>query len=369
MDLIFKIISYFDLILIIIGTIGNSFTFIILIRKNLIKYSYCKYLSVLCLADIVCLYTWNLSNIYRDLFSKTEIRFEHENEILCRIFAFTSYCSLQTSSWLLATISFDRLSRIISKGSKIKNASKMTTNKIAYILTKHSPFKHTCRVIIVIIFAVICFNLVVIVHNAVPSTDDENNTLTLNTVNVSVNILESMNMSFNQTLFQYPISFNTEITLLCYTPSYFYIIWDIVHLMFYSIIPFVLILIINIYIFMVAYKSSMRILKYQNNVVRNAQHRQQRLHFKISKLLILLTISFGLTTVPYTFLYAIRKVTGNRSFELNVMRRLLSSLQYMGHALNFLIYIYSSSNMRREIRVLFTKLEIILLNFKRNLAY
>jgi hypothetical protein len=67
----------------------------------------------------------------------------------------------------------------------------------------------------------------------------------------------------------------------------------------------------------------------------------------VTRLLLFLTLSFFLTTLPATIVYAfwhhISETDSGR-----IVLNLLNTLQFMRHALNWIIYIYSSSFMREE---------------------
>lgn len=74
--LIQTILASLHFFLIIFGTIGNLCTFCILMRSNIRKHSCMRYLATLCLLDICCLYTWNFSTVYKELFTGKKIEFE-----------------------------------------------------------------------------------------------------------------------------------------------------------------------------------------------------------------------------------------------------------------------------------------------------
>jgi hypothetical protein len=179
--------------LIIFGTLGNLMTFFLLLRKNVRKHSSMRYLAALCLVDTCCLYTWNFSGVYKFFVNK---KIEHESAIVCRLFAFYSYFILQASSWLIVAIGFDRLLTFL-----FKKANSLTR------LIHNTKFLIASNLVFIAVF-----NFVVLVNNAVP-TDSAN----------------ALNRTYT-----------------CYEPTSFYLIWDIVHIIMYSILPFALILIENI---------------------------------------------------------------------------------------------------------------------------
>ena len=88
LQLITNILGFINFFFIVFGTFGNLISYMILIRKDVHKNSCMRYLATLCLLDIFCLYTWNLSLVY-SLFTGRKI--EHEGNVTCRLFSFFSY--------------------------------------------------------------------------------------------------------------------------------------------------------------------------------------------------------------------------------------------------------------------------------------
>ena len=133
-----RVLSMMNFSFIIFGTLGNLITFFLLLRKNVRKHSSMRYLAALCLVDTCCLYTWNFSNIYK-IFRHKKI--EHENAIICRLFAFYSYFILQASSWLIVAIGFDRLlTFLFKKENKLTKLIHNTKFLIAFTLISIALF-------------------------------------------------------------------------------------------------------------------------------------------------------------------------------------------------------------------------------------
>jgi uncharacterized membrane protein YozB (DUF420 family) len=198
-----QVLPMINFVFIIFGTIGNLATFFLLMRKNVHKHSSMRYLAALCLVDMGCLYTWNFSIVYK-FFQQRKI--EHESAIICRLFSFYCYFILQASSWLIVAIGFDRLLTFLFKKE----------NQLTRLI-------HNSKFLIAATLAFIAaVNFVVLVNNAVPvkprlvfDGPSENSTFTIAQSNR---------------------------TYTCYEPANFYLIWDIVHIVMYSILPFVIIL-------------------------------------------------------------------------------------------------------------------------------
>lgn len=378
--LVDSIVSGVNFFLIIFGTVGNLLTFLILIRKNLrTNYSYIRYLIALCILDIASLYTWNFSQVYQDLFSSNRAKIEFLGAEICRVFAFISYYFLQTSSWLLCAIGMDRIYTLFSSTSRKttfedeRGCNLINTCKSFFAIifkTLHNTSITTAIIMITLFF----FNLVVLINNAEP-------------------YFEPFQNSTNYTS-------RSKRTYTCYGPEDFYKIWDIVHVIMYSLLPFFIIMIENAIIIWVTMAQANRMKKYktnnnnnqsqvqissvsvanlqvttlnvnersntqfeQNNKEQRSQSRPTSASQSASKgahvtnTLIFLTISFFFTTLPYSMFYAtdlneilVTSDTGN------LIKRCISSLQYIRHAANFLIYVFTSTIIQTEIRKALTEL-------------
>jgi hypothetical protein len=133
-DTYVDILSYYSILLIIFGTLGNLFASYICYRPSLQKVSTFRILTVLFIYEIFSLYTWNL-DIFLKLFrpnskgvgvSIDDINIiESLNLVTCKIFTFMQYYSLQCISWFLMYISVDQCVKLYFPNSryarKIKN--------------------------------------------------------------------------------------------------------------------------------------------------------------------------------------------------------------------------------------------------------
>ena len=100
------IFSYISLIIIILGLIGNTTTFIIFRFNNeMKKIPSMVILSFVCITDTLSLFTWNLNYF---TYSNFGFNIEGLNIYTCRIFTFIQYFGLQSSGLLLSLVSIDR---------------------------------------------------------------------------------------------------------------------------------------------------------------------------------------------------------------------------------------------------------------------
>lgn len=100
--------AIYALLLIIVGTIGNGLTVLILLRPNLRRYTTMRYLTAVAMADLCSLYSWNLNLFYKHLINPYQNDLEDSSMIGCRLISFIGFVSLQLSSWYLTLVSIDR---------------------------------------------------------------------------------------------------------------------------------------------------------------------------------------------------------------------------------------------------------------------
>ena len=102
------LVAYYALLLMIFGTLLNSFTFLIFFRgkfRETHERPTIHYMRAMAIVDILMLYGWNLdhylSNIYGYYAGSTSIP-------VCKIVLFINYFAPQTSAWLRVFICLDR---------------------------------------------------------------------------------------------------------------------------------------------------------------------------------------------------------------------------------------------------------------------
>jgi hypothetical protein len=120
------VVSYYPLFLIIIGTIFNMTSFLVMQRKNLKKYSCFRILSILALTDASVLYQWNMNTFFKYHLSEPPAYNDLEEIHLfwCRWISFFAFSTLQLSSWLLSLVSVDRVMIIYSHYWKTRVSGK-----------------------------------------------------------------------------------------------------------------------------------------------------------------------------------------------------------------------------------------------------
>jgi len=105
---VIRCLSLYALSLVIIGTLGNLLTIIILCRRNLRRYVTMRYLIAVSVSDIISLYGWNLNNFYKFTISSDKTNLEEISLVHCRLVSYLSFVGLQLSSWFLTAVSLGK---------------------------------------------------------------------------------------------------------------------------------------------------------------------------------------------------------------------------------------------------------------------
>jgi hypothetical protein len=309
-ETILNTISIIDLVIIIIGTIGNLTSFYLLRRKRILNVSSMRYLASLTLTDTVCLYGWYLSSVYRQLSSEQVMRIENINTIFCKFISYISFSSLQLSSILLLMLTIDRLLIMVSSKWRSKYTNKRFANKL---------------ILIVVLF-------VFVLNFFIPITLGNKGIVTYKLKYLKKNHLNNVkNVSMCH----------------CYDDNHQFLkFWNKLHLFLYALLPFPILLALNlivIYLTADAAKSASEISATNYKRFKSGQN-------FVTRLLIFLTLSFFFTTLPSTLIYAFYHQQILKLRYGRVTLNLLNTLQFSRHGLNWIIYLYSSSYMREELK-------------------
>lgn len=100
------IMKIVPIILLTIGTIGNVFSIVVLLRKRLRKSTTSLYLTVLAVSDLTVIYS-GLSRHWIKHVYNFDVR--HMSEISCKVNVFITYLALYFSSWLLVAVTIERV--------------------------------------------------------------------------------------------------------------------------------------------------------------------------------------------------------------------------------------------------------------------
>ena len=95
------------IILIVVGTIGNVVSIIILLNKENRRSSTNIYLIFLCLMDTISLYQWNMNNAMFT-FTDGQAQVWTKSVLLCKLSEFVAFYTLHTSAMFLTFVELDR---------------------------------------------------------------------------------------------------------------------------------------------------------------------------------------------------------------------------------------------------------------------
>ena len=109
--------------LIVLGTLGNIMSIVVLTRKSMRQSTVSQYLVVLAVTDILVLYTGLLRQWFRILL-KTDIR--HLHPVMCKLHVWMVYFSLDFSCWLLVAVTLERFVSVWFPHSVKRTCTKTT---------------------------------------------------------------------------------------------------------------------------------------------------------------------------------------------------------------------------------------------------
>lgn len=130
----FFLVAYYPLCLIVIGTVLNLLTFIILCRspfRDTKKQPAMHYMRAIAIFDIFMLYGWNLDNYLSAVYGFTLLRLSIPS---CKFISFISYIAPQTSAWLRVFCCLDRYLSLSRLNRTRLNKSKSILIIIACII-------------------------------------------------------------------------------------------------------------------------------------------------------------------------------------------------------------------------------------------
>lgn len=122
-------ISYIPLVIIVLGLIGNSISFIVFcFDKIMNKISFSVYFIFIAITDTLALFVWNLDNFLAPNFG---IRIENFGIASCKISSFLQHFSFYSSNYLLCLVTIDRYVTVISTPGSFANKLPFRTVKSA----------------------------------------------------------------------------------------------------------------------------------------------------------------------------------------------------------------------------------------------
>jgi hypothetical protein len=265
-DLFAIVISYIALIIIVLALVGNSTSFIIFrFNKNMKVIPSMIILSFVCITDTFSLFTWNLNHYLDPNFN---FSIEKLSKYNCKFFTFIQYTSLESSGLLLSLVCVDRYFTIVCTPASFFRKLPFGTPKTAFI-SSCLIILFTCSINSYLLF----YDRNVIVTKSLNKID-------------------------------------------CYKlPHGFRIgqIWETVHLIIYTVIPFGLMVFFNILLLKKIYN-----VNNTNDNTRNKLKMRKLRELTVS--LLVITISFLVMTLPAAICYVyFSKVFKSSAFLSNIL--------------------------------------------------
>ena len=137
-----RALSTHNIVLVLIGTLGNCLTLRVTSSRHCQKSSFTIYLTALAVVDIAVLWLWPFKNWIYDMF---EIELETLGTTLCKLVNFLTYLAQHTSSWFVVALAAERFYCIYFP---LKTRRQMFNQK-------------TGLVVVAIIVAVLCVSILI----------------------------------------------------------------------------------------------------------------------------------------------------------------------------------------------------------------
>jgi hypothetical protein len=301
-----KIVSYISLVLIAVGFVGNTASFLLFrLNSELRKMTSLVYLSFVAVTNMLALIVWNLNHFTDTNFN---ISIDYLNIVTCKIFVFIQFFSLQSSALLLSVLCVDRYVTVVIVKESFLSKLPFRTRKSAF-----------CWSLAILIF-VFLLNIHILVLNGVVQIDYKNVT------NNKTVIIEKF------TCYIYPNGFQL------------FPIWEYVHIFIQSILPFFIMILFNSLLIWKTFFIGNKIRK-NNSFLQHSVIKRKR--YTIS--LLFITITYLLFTLPTNIAYSFFIDEFFKTSFLKSCLFLLDYLSFSYYANLFLICFISNVKFRRII--------------------
>ena len=303
-------------ILILVGTIGNILSILVLTRRSIRVSTTALYLTFLAFSDLCVLYTGLLRQWLIYLF---EFDVRHVSNAGCKMHIWLLYSSLDFSAWILIAVT---LERVISAWCPYSAKTKCS-RKYATVL-----------VIVILIFLLVLNShlLYGMVHK------------------------ERLDASTNTTVISKCVEINNKYG------DFFNLTWPWIDLCVFCLIPFSVIVIGNGFIILKVIKSQRktkaRVVPSINTGETRTSHRNTSKHSSMTAMLFTLNMVFLVTTSPVSiynigYTHWLTDGTHQTYASLDLWWAIVNMLMYTNNSLNFLLYCLSGTRFRQEVIRLF----------------
>lgn len=296
-DYLYLTFTHIPLVLIALGVVGNTVTFLMLrLHREFKSMSSMVYLSFVCVTDTLSLFVWNLDNY---LYYNLKFYIEALNESVCKVTSFQQYFSLQSSALILSMVTIDRYVTVISVPGSLPSRLPFRTPKSALFWS------------LIICFIIALINSHVMVFPRLKTAKKSGN--------VTKYSFECRTYENGFRLFPF---------------------WENIHLFIFSVIPFILMTIFN-GLLIKNVMNSAKSLKFTSTSSNSIKKKT-----RVTISLVIVTILFLVMTLPgsifYSFLYTYFSGVSNGQLVLICM----DSLSFMNSASLFFITLATNSKFR-----------------------
>lgn len=300
---------YVPPILLCLGTFGNMLSFVIM-AKNMLKGSTYSYLAVLAVMDLLVLYI----GLLRMWIGNFSIDVQDTSNYMCKIVNFLGFVSSHTSVWLIIAVTIERF---IAVKCPLRAPRICTVNR--------------ARFVVLGIVTIIC--------------------------GINAHIFWTVELKQTQNGYECEAS-----------EVYSKDIWPWVDAAIYSFVPFGIITVLNsLIIRQVLYARRKRSMmqhsqasaKYNKSTKQSHNRRSNESNKKLTIMLLTVSCTFLLTTLPMNALQIVSaiigNVTGKRYAQVMLGRTIVELLMYMNHSINFFLYCATGRKFRLQVRELLCK--------------
>ncbi|XP_067650870.1 FMRFamide receptor-like [Haliotis asinina] len=302
------LLLYVPPILIIIGTFGNLFSFVVLRRRPMLKVSTYFYLASLAIADSLVLYIGLLRLWIGEL---TGVDIQVQANWLCKLTVILGYVSSDTSVWLIMAVTVER-----------------------FIVVCY-PFKATemCNVPRArwVIFVLICLMFAINLHF-------------LWTVELIETPVDGKNIANCDAVDNHTVLVDE--------------VWPWVDGIIYSFLPFVTILILNILIIRQVLnargsRERMRSMT-ERRKLEGGKKQPGEGSTKLTVMLLTVSFNFLITTLPMNVSMIVLAFRGDNNdmhetVQFNLAKTVTELLMYVNHSINFFLYCATGQKFRQQV--------------------
>ena len=302
-------------ILILLGTIGNILSIVVLTRKSIKTSTTALYLTFLAASDLCVLYTGLLRHWIRYVFNY-DLR--QLSEVVCKIHIWLVYSSLDFSAWIIIAFT---LERVISVWCPISAKTKCSR-------------KYATALLITILLFLLALNSHMLYGKINKDTLDEQNYVFL----------------------EYCVAINDNYY------DFFTQVWPWIDLCMFCLIPVSVIIVGNCCILFRVFRSHQKTRARSVSTVsmnqRTSLQRRRAKHSSMTAMLFTLNIVFLFTTSPISiynigFTHWMESGTSQDYATLDLWWAIVNMLQYTNNSINFLLYCLSGTRFRKEVKRLF----------------